>query len=467
MRQPRPAHLTLDPRLSGFSLSLMSAFGGLTAGHLKRASHLGIDRTSGDLLPSLGIQRIDRAPRPSSCVAITFTVRRPRGFILNQKLSIVLMSFLVSSGLAGCGDATPETCGAPGGTQGCMCSGATSGAQKCGDDGTWGICECGTLQTDASDGDAAGTDISGAETTAMDVPALPGCTDSDASNFDAAATTDDASCLYDVTFSVNTQNAGLDVGENVDVGGSFQANLGHAAWCATCTPLTDDGSRVWSTTVALPPGTYQHRFLVESWPRAEEVPEACGVTANGFINRTFVVADAPVALELHRFGACTCTAETCSGLNACNNLNCENRFVGNYAAGRLTIETDRNNCTSKIGIMVAPTGGAWLYGVDPTTGEAHFSFHKVQCTTPFRGSALNMTIDIEPENGGLTVSAPNIVSGSLRLVFKHATFTKAITSTFSGTISGGRVTGTLTGLPQSVNIGLDTNVTAGTFAAPE
>ncbi|MCA9514386.1 MAG: hypothetical protein KC635_05545, partial [Myxococcales bacterium] len=137
-------------------------------------------------------------------------------------------------------------------------------------------------------------------------PAGVGCTDADAANYDAAATSDDGSCRYDVTFSVDVSAQGLGDADVVYVSGDFQSELDQAFsdWCGGCTPLVKGADGVWSGTFAVPPGTYAYKFQVNEWASDEAVPTECGVTDGGFTNRGLVVVDAPVVLPTPAWGGC-------------------------------------------------------------------------------------------------------------------------------------------------------------------
>ena len=104
-----------------------------------------------------------------------------------------------------------------------------------------------------------------------------------------------------VTFRVNLSQLGGVSVDGVHLAGSFQM------WDPGSTPLTNDGSGVYSTTLDLAPGTYQYKFINgNAWSGEESVPAACGVDNGlGAFNRSVVVVG-PDALILPAvcFGSC-------------------------------------------------------------------------------------------------------------------------------------------------------------------
>ena len=93
------------------------------------------------------------------------------------------------------------------------------------------------------------------------------------------------------------------------------------------------------------------------------------------------------------------------------------------------------------------------------------AFSEVSCVSPFDGSSLTMAVEVKL-NGVAQVAAPNVVSGPIRLIFKHANFTDEVSGDISGTISNGKLAAELTGLPKTVSIGLDNQVNKATFTSP-
>ena len=121
-------------------------------------------------------------------------------------------------------------------------------------------------------------------------PVGAGCTDGDAANYDASATTDDGSCQYNVTFAVDMSNyaASGEVFTTPEINGSFNG------WCGGCNPLSDpEGDNIWTTTLPLPVGTHEYQFAVDSWADQEfglDPNAACTLGANRFVE----VIDMPV-----------------------------------------------------------------------------------------------------------------------------------------------------------------------------
>ncbi|HRE88125.1 MAG TPA: hypothetical protein PK095_03210 [Myxococcota bacterium] len=382
--------------------------------------------------------------------------------------SVLLLCGTVSLFMS-CSDDPASTCGVQGTTQACVCSDGSAGAQTCGADGLWQACSCApssdTVGGDTSQPDTNTPDTNTPDTSAPDVAPVRGCTDDDADNYDAAANTDDGSCRYVVTFTVDASALGLSDSDVVYVSGDFGDLVGERDWCIDCMPMTTPGARVYTTSFVLPRGTYQYAFHVNDRSPRELVPEACGVTNGGFVNRPLQVTDAPVELPVVNFGSCPCTPENCSGMNTCTAGRCVSRFEGRYTPGRFVIETERGTCQNKMGISIGPDNSLRIYGVDPTTGEPDFSFSEVSCESSFSGSSLKMRVEVRGD-GATTTTPPNTFSRPFKLVFSHANVTDEVSGTLTGSITNETFTGTLGGLPQTVSIGLDNEVRRATFTSP-
>ena len=135
----------------------------------------------------------------------------------------------------------------------------------------------------------------------------PGCTDPEASNFDADATLEDGSCLYAVVFQVNLSEVSP-APTAVHVAGSFQG------WDPTTTPMAEVGDGVWAVQVAVQ-GTdaFEYKFLSgPDWLQSEGVPEECGVPNGlGGFNRSASPVGSLTSLPVVCFSQCAdCEAGT-------------------------------------------------------------------------------------------------------------------------------------------------------------
>ena len=136
-----------------------------------------------------------------------------------------------------------------------------------------------------------------------------GCTDPDASNYLASATSNDGSCVYAVTFSVDLSEENAS-GQTAYLNGTFNA------WCGICAPMSDpDGDGIWNVTVDLPPGDHEYKFTTEGWNGLIEdfaVGSACTNTtydgANVYTNRVTTVGTSPLSAPVVCFNSCeACT----------------------------------------------------------------------------------------------------------------------------------------------------------------
>ena len=136
-----------------------------------------------------------------------------------------------------------------------------------------------------------------------------GCTDADAANYSAAATINDGSCTYAVTFRV-------DLNEEQAAGHIAYVNGGFNGWCGDCEPMFDpEGDGVWERTITLPIGSHEFKFTTNGWSGLIEnfaVGTACTNTTydgpNVYTNRVFEVTSSPVDLGTVCFNSCeACT----------------------------------------------------------------------------------------------------------------------------------------------------------------
>jgi hypothetical protein len=167
----------------------------------------------------------------------------------------------------------------------------------------------------------------------------PGCNDDTASNYDASATANDGSCIYDVTFSVNMNEYALADGDSLYVNANFNG------WCGTCNPMSDDDADgVWTVTIPLASDYYEYKFTINGWSAEENLAGLGGcVTENfGFTNRTlqvFANQSQPVV--------CWNSCENCSGVGAI--LGCTDSNALNYAA---TATEDDGSCQYNVTFQV-------------------------------------------------------------------------------------------------------------------
>lgn len=132
-----------------------------------------------------------------------------------------------------------------------------------------------------------------------------GCTDFDAANYSAAATVEDGSCTYDVTFRV-------DLSEEDVLGHTAYVNGGFNGWCGECDPMFDpEGEGIWELTMALPMGPHEFKFTTNGWSGLVEdlsVGIPCTNTTydgpNVYTNRVFEVVNSPLDLGTVCFNSC-------------------------------------------------------------------------------------------------------------------------------------------------------------------
>ena len=146
----------------------------------------------------------------------------------------------------------------------------------------------------------------------------PGCNNANASNYDATATVNDGSCLFDVTFNLNTATAGLDFSTEVaHLFGNFNG------WCGGCAPMNDDGDGTWSLTVELQENSYEFKYAADATNTINETLDlilgSCVTENFGFTNRVLQVTD-DMVLDLVCWESCgDCVAgEGCTDPTANN-----------------------------------------------------------------------------------------------------------------------------------------------------
>ncbi|MGF1566239.1 MAG: hypothetical protein ACFCUH_12805 [Flavobacteriales bacterium] len=128
---------------------------------------------------------------------------------------------------------------------------------------------------------------------------VTGCTDADAVNFNAAATTDDGSCEYNVTFYVDMANV-TEAYTTPEVNGTFNG------FCGGCAQMTNIGGTVWEIVIPLPAGSYEYKFAADTWNIQENLlpGSPCTITTGAFTNRALTVVDAPIVLDQVCWGSC-------------------------------------------------------------------------------------------------------------------------------------------------------------------
>ena len=119
---------------------------------------------------------------------------------------------------------------------------------------------------------------------------------------------------YNVTFKLDMQNvSGFTTPEIV-----VTFNM-----CAGCIPMTDlNGDNIWEVTIPLMPGSYEYKFIYDSWDFGQEnlTPGSSCTTTNSGYTWRFITVSSDVILPVVCWESCQTCAQSlgCTAPNACN-----------------------------------------------------------------------------------------------------------------------------------------------------
>ena len=166
-----------------------------------------------------------------------------------------------------------------------------------------------------------------------------GCTDAAANNYDALATEENGTCLYDVTFQLDMSQV-ADAFTIAEVNGSFNG------WCGGCNPLTDNGDGTWAVTIELQAGSYEYKYAADAWNIQEDLSGntpglgSCVVENSGFFNRSLLVGG-DVTEDLVCWNLCSVCPPAIPG--------CMDANAQNYNAAA---QTDDGSCSYLLTVTV-------------------------------------------------------------------------------------------------------------------
>jgi len=165
------------------------------------------------------------------------------------------------------------------------------------------------------------------------ITALDGCTNPQAANYDPAATDDDGSCLFAVTFNVDM---------NCEAGFTEPAVESPLfGFCGGCAPMADvDGDGIYSTTLELPLGPFEYKYAVDQFAGQEDLVDdmlngaSCAPITDfaNFANRLVPITPGLVLND---------TYGTCGTCDPNNILGCTDPLANNYNAAAMT---DNGSC---------------------------------------------------------------------------------------------------------------------------
>ena len=194
--------------------------------------------------------------------------------------------------------------------------------------------------------------------------AIAGCTDPDANNYNSAATEDDSTCSYDVTFQVDMSQYGLADGDVVYTNGTYNN------WCGGCNPMTDDDADgIWTGTFTLPGGSQEYKFTINGWDISEQFDgsEACTTDPAEYVNRVTTI-DGSTTLPVVCWNSCdacpACTDQDADGVCDSDEIvGCQDDLACNYDP----LATDAGECNfyDVTGTMFNLAQPYWL---GPATG---------------------------------------------------------------------------------------------------
>jgi hypothetical protein len=178
-----------------------------------------------------------------------------------------------------------------------------------------------------------------------------------------------ANAQFTVTFQVD-MNATAVVDDTVSVAGNFQAAAGFPAdWTAGATALTDpDMDGVYTTTVTIPAGTYEYKFInAGNWSAGEGVPAACNVNGN---RGTTITGN--TVLPVVCFGQCAACPSAVDTVSVTLQVDMSNETVG----GVVSVAGDLQ------GAIVGSTSGNWTPGATLLTDANSDGIYEITFMIP-------------------------------------------------------------------------------------
>ncbi len=224
-----------------------------------------------------------------------------------------------------------------------------------------------------------------------------GCTDSDANNYNAAATSDDGSCLYDVTFAVDMGCSGVTPTSPVSISGPF------CSWCAAGFELSDtDSDDVWTGTFELPAGALEFKYIANGFAVQEDlIGDACATITDGstYANRQITIGG-PTTFS-HTWGQCT----PC-GTVGLQQISLPIRFESaevdhtmvDFGGAATTLITDPTDASNTVAQTVKPNTAEGWAGTTMSTEELGLA-----ARIPFTAQATTMSVRVYSPDAGVIV----------------------------------------------------------------
>ena len=224
-----------------------------------------------------------------------------------------------------------------------------------------------------------------------------GCTDPTANNYDAEATSDDGSCIFNVTFSVDMSCSGETVTSPVSITGPF------CSWCAEGYELSDtDADGVWTGTFPFPEGNLEFKYMANAFAIQENlIGDACAPVTDGvnFANRQVSIGG--VTTLSHTWGQCTaCGGTTLSQVSLPITFDSPtvDYTMVDFGGAATTIVNDPTNASNKVARTVKPASAELWAGTTTSTNELGLASR-----IPFTAQARTMTVRVYSPDAGVPV----------------------------------------------------------------
>lgn len=223
-----------------------------------------------------------------------------------------------------------------------------------------------------------------------------GCTDSDANNYDANATSDDGSCLYDVSFSVDMSCSGVTPTSPVSITGPF------CSWCAAGFELADtDSDGVWTGTFEFAAGDLEFKYMANGFAVQEDlIGDGCATITDGatYANRKITISGANSFV--HTWGQCTPCGNGLQQIDLpiqFESTTIDHTMV-DFGGAATTLVPDPTNASNTVARTVKPDNAELWAGTTMSTDEFGFANR-----IAFTAQRTTMTVRVYSTDAGIPI----------------------------------------------------------------